>query len=164
MKNVIKENKCDGIVRYFINPTNEEIEKGYKYIDFEIIDITKNDEEFINKLAIIRGDIYQACKGIVDKCIVVFDWDTDDISGSIKSIEDFVNDENMEDIPIFFIFDRCVEKSFLWTIVLSVNGYMPANHLVDFENNDILVKTKRETYNSMIKKRYEEYKNFHHLN
>lgn len=164
MKNVIKETKNDGIVRYFINPTNEEIEKEYKYINFDIIDITKNDEEFINKLAIIRGDIYQACKGIVDKCIVVFEWDADDISGSIKSIENFVNDENMEDIPIFFVFDNSAEKSFLWTIVLSINRYIPANCLVYLDANDVMVKTKCETYNSMLKKRYEEYKNFHHLN
>lgn len=164
MKNVIKETKIDGIVRYFINPTDEEFEKEYKYIDFEIIDITKNDEKFINELAIIRGDIYQACKGIVDKCIVVFDWDEDDISGSIKSIEDFVNSENMEDIPIFFIFSNNVEKTFLWTIVLSVNGYIPAYCLVDLDANDVMVKTKSETYNSMLKKRYEDYKNFHHLN
>lgn len=70
----------------------------------------------------------------------------------------------MGDIPIFFVFDSCTEKSFLWNIVLSANGYIPANCLVDFENNCVFVKTKHETYNSMLKKRYEEYKNFHHLN
>lgn len=164
MKNVIKKNKCNGIVQYGIIPTEEEMKKGYQYISFDIIDITKNDNEFIEKLAIIRGDIYQACKGIVDKCIVVFDWDADDISGSIKSIENFVNDENMGDIPIFFVFDKCTEKSFLWTIVLSINRYILANCLVYLDANDAMVKTKRETYNSMLKKRYEEYKNFHHLN
>ena len=164
MKNVIKENKCNGIVGYNIVPTEEELKKGYQYINFDIIDITKNDNEFIEKLAIIRGDIYQACKNIVDKCIIILDFNKDNIIGSAKSVEDFVKSENMEDIPIFFVFDRCTEKSFLWTIVLSANGYMPANHLVDFESNGTLVRTKRETYNSMLKKRYEEYKNFHHLN
>lgn len=160
--NITKENKCDGIVGYNIVPTEEELNKGYQYINFDIIDITKNDNEFIEKLGIIRGDIYQACKNIVDKCIVIFNFDENSIAGSAKSVEDFVKSKNMEDIPIFFVFDRCAEKSFLWTIVLSVIEYMPANHLVDFENNDILVKTKRETYNSMLKKRYKNYKTFNH--
>ena len=164
MKNVIKRNKCDGIVEYNIIPTEEEMKKGYQYINFDIIDITKNDNEFIEKLAIIRGDIYQVCKDIVDKCIVIFNFDENDIIGSAKSVEEFVKSENMGDIPIFFVFDRYAEKSFLWNIVLSANGYLGANYLVDFENNCAMVKTKYETYLSMSKKRYEEYKNFHHLN
>lgn len=164
MKNVIKKNKCDGIITHFIAPTEEEMKKGYQYISFDMIDITKNDNEFIEKLAIIRGDIYQACKDIVDKCIVIFDFKKDNIIASAKSVEEFVKSENMENIPIFFVFDNCIDKSFLWTIALSVNGYIPANCLVDLESNEVMVKTNHETYNSMLKKRYEEYKNFHHLN
>ena len=157
MKNVEnREALCDGILNYVIEPTPEEFDEGYRLIRFEVIDITKDDEKFIQKLAIIRGEVYEVCKGIVDNCIVVFDWDDNDIVGSIKSLEQYVKDENMEDIPIFFIFDSGVFKmSFEWDILLLMNGYLEANTLVQLDCNKVLLKAKDEIYKSMLKTKYE---------
>ena len=44
MKNVIKKNKCDGIVEYNIIPTEEEMKKGYQYINFDIYPKIMEDE------------------------------------------------------------------------------------------------------------------------
>ena len=63
MKNVKTEKAlCDGILDYVIEPTPEEFDEGYRFVKFEVIDITKDDEEFIQKLAIIRGEVYEVCK------------------------------------------------------------------------------------------------------
>lgn len=162
MKNVKTEKVlCDGILDYVIEPTPEEFDKGYRFVKFEVIDITKDDEEFIQKLAIIRGDVYEVCKGIVDNCIVVFDWENNDIVGSAKSLEQYVKDENMEDVPIFFIFDNgLLNLSFEWDILLLMNGYLEANTLVQLENNKVLLKAKNEIYKSMLKTKYEVWKSF----
>lgn len=162
MKNVKTEKVLwDGILDYVIEPTPEEFDKGYRLIKFETIDITKDDEEFLRSLSIIRGDIYTVCKGIVDNCIVVFDWDENDIVGSVKSLEQYVKDENMEGVPIFFIFDAGVFKlSFEWDILLLMNGYLEANTLVQLENNKVLLKAKNEIYKSMLKTKYEEWESF----
>lgn len=180
--NITKENKCDGIVKYCIDPTPEEFKKKYKHVKFEIIDSTKDFEEFVdtaNKYDTSKGAknfidrsnitnswiyLYQTCRGVVDKFIFILDFDENDIIGSAKSVEEFVKSENMEDIPIFFVFDGCTEKSFKWNILLLGIGYIGANHLVELVNKMVVVKTKFEICNSMLKKRFEEYENFNHLN
>ena len=161
MENLIKRNTCKGIVEYDIIPNKKEFDEGYKPIKFEIIDTTETSKEFIQKLAIIRGDVYEVCKGIVDNCIVVFDWENNDIVGSVKSLEQYVKDENMEDVPIFFIFDNgLLNLSFEWDILLLMNGYLEANTLVQLENNKVLLKAKNEIYKSMLKTKYEVWESF----
>ena len=154
MENLIKRNTCEGIVEYNIVPNRKEFDEGYKSIKFEIIDTTITSEEFFQKLAIIRGDIVEACMGTTTKCAVVLDFYRSDIHGAIKTIEKVMEEEGMKvsDVPIFFVFEKTSYDIFYtWVIGLMKKGYINVNTLFDFENNFVMVKATRDVLNSMHK-------------
>ena len=157
MENLIKRNTCKGIVEYDIIPNKKEFDEGYKPIKFEIIDTTETSKEFIQKLAIIRGDIVEACIGTTNKCAVVLDFYRFDVHGAIKTIEKVMEEEGMKvsDVPIFFVFEKTSYDIFYTRVIgLMKKGYVNANALVNFENNFVMVKTIKYVLDSMYRHVY----------
>lgn len=153
MENLIKRNTCEGIVEYNIVPNRKEFDEGYKSIKFEVIDTAIMSKNF-DSLAIIRGDIVEACMETVKKCAVVLDFYRYDIHGAIKTIEKVMEEEGMKvsDVPIFFVFEKTSYDIFYtWVIGLMKKGYINVNTLFDFENNFVMVKAARDVLNSMYK-------------
>ena len=157
MENLIKRNTCKGIVEYDIIPSKKEFDEGYKPIKFEIIDTTETSKEFIQKLAIIRGDIVEACIGTTNKCAVVLDFYRYDVHGAIKTIEKVMEEEGMKvsDVPIFFVLEKSQHDIFYtWITRLLKEGYVDANALVDFESYSVMVKTIKYVLDSMYRHVY----------
>ena len=152
MENLIKRNTCKGIVEYDIIPNKKEFDEGYKPIKFEIIDTTETSKEFIQKLAIIRGDIVWACKGTVNKYIIVRVFDGYDIQRCIRTIEILLENDELttSEVPIFFVLEKSKRDIFYtWVTRLLKEGYVDANALVNFEHSFVMVKTDKHILKSM---------------
>lgn len=134
------------------------------YVRFIIIDCTTEVEKLTEKqrnyLAIIKGDVYEACQGAkdVNKFIVVEDWTDNTYSQSIKLVFDYVNNnEEYHDIPIFVIVGDDYELVDL-TIKSSFDlGFYPADFLCYFDNNRVLLKTRNlKIFESIAKNHYKQ--------
>lgn len=138
-----------GLTETILTPSSKDVNK--KFVKYQIIDTTIDDEKLINTLAIIRGDIYQACKGVNDKCIVILDWETEDILGSMNTLIDYLESMNIsfDEVPVFFV--AAIEFIDTHISELYRIGFETANHLVDLENNVVLIMTSKKNHKKLCK-------------
>lgn len=118
-------------------------------VDIEIIDTTLNredDKAFENYLGIIRGDVYDACRGVVDKFIIVKQWnDYVPVCTVYELVKDYIESCKFKTPPVFIIFDKEHEKAKQWLADLYFDAdFEVVDHLTYFENNVVMVNT---TYN-----------------
>ena len=138
-----------GLTDTILIPSSEDVNK--KFVRYQTIDTTIDDEKLINTLAIIRGDIYQACKGVNDKCIVIWDWETEDILGSMNTLIDYLESMNIsfDEVPVFLV--SAIEFIDTHISELYRIGFETANHLVDLENNVVLIITSKNNHKKLCK-------------
>lgn len=119
------------------------------FVDFDIIDVTNDSEELINKLAIIRGDVYTLCKNITKQCIVINNWSEPLTKDCIKLLDEYMRDimkVNIHEVPVFLIVDTQYKDVLTLSGKLVEFGFETADHISDFENNFLFIKTSRETH------------------
>lgn len=129
-------------------------------VDIEIIDATLNredDKAFENYLGIIRGDIYDACHDVVDKFILIKEWNE---YVPIRLIWDLVEKyiilrKFKNDLPVFIVFDRYHKMARTWmTNLYFYNNFKVADHLAFFENNIMMINAKYHIYDKLTKNVY----------
>lgn len=132
-------------------------------VDIEIIDATKNredDKAFENYLGIIRGDVYDACHDVVDKFILIKEWNE---YVPIRLVWDLVEKyiisrKFKNNLPVFIIFDKEHEMARTWmTDLYFDNNFKVADHLTFFENNIIMINTKYDIYEKLSKNVYSDH-------
>lgn len=134
----------EGILKYKFFLSEQDKKDGKFLCEFDLIDTTINNKEFIRSLSITRGDIVWACKGTVKTCIIVRNFDGCNIQRCIKMIEKLLEHDELttSDIPIFFVLEKSQHDIFYtWITRLLKEGYVDANALVDFESYSIMDKT-----------------------
>lgn len=139
-----------GLTTVTLIPSSKDVNK--KFVKFQIMDTTIDDEKSINTLGIIRGDIYYACKGVNDKCIVILDWETEDILGSMNTLLEYLENEleiSFDEVPLFLV--SAIEFIDTHISELYRIGFETANHLVDLENNVVLIITSKKNHKKLCK-------------
>ena len=82
---------------------SEQDKKDGKFIfEFDLIDTTINNKEFIRSLSITHWYIVLACEGTVKTCIIVRNFDVCNIQKYVKIIEKLLecNELTTSDVPI----------------------------------------------------------------
>ena len=145
--NLVAEKKSDCIL---VSLTNKNSEMTFMPYNIEDIDV--------EKLGIIKGDIFDIsygsnCKGF--NIICNFNHDVPKTAKDTKKCVGMINeyyrimDISFDDYPCFFVID-CeypdVDKV-LGNFVRE--GFSTCDHLVDFENNRLLVKTSKSKLKTM---------------
>lgn len=145
--NLVAEKKTDCIL---VSLTNKNSEMTFMPYNIEDIDV--------EKLGIIKGDIFDIsygsnCKGF--NIICNFNHDVPKTAKDTKKCVGMINeyyrimDISFDDYPCFFVID-CeypdVDKV-LGNFVRE--GFSTCDHLVDFENNRLLVKTSKSKLKAM---------------
>lgn len=134
-----------------INLENEDSKHVKIFIDFYKIDTTCDDEELLDDLRIINGDIYDLCKGIFSQCFIICDWNDSSIKSSIELLKDYMK-ENDIDIynyaPVFLVVNT--EYGKFGDIVDA--GFDTADHISDLENNRIFIMTSKNSHKKICKK------------
>lgn len=138
------------------------ITKDSHNVDIEIIDTTKNredDKTFENYLGIIRGDVYDACHGVVDEFIIIKQWnDYVPISLVCELVKDYITSRKFKTPPVFIIFDKDHEMARTWmTDLYFDNDFKVADHLTFFENNIVMIKAKYGIYSKLCKNIYADH-------
>lgn len=139
---------------------NVRITKDSHNVDIEIIDTTKNredDKAFENYLGIIRGDVYDACHGVVDKFIIVKQWnDYVPIHIVYELVNEYIMSRKFKNTPpVFVIFDREHEMAREWMSDLYFDlNFEVADNLTFLENNVVMVNTERGICDKLYKNIY----------
>ena len=139
------------------------ITKDSHNVDIEIIDTTKNredDKAFENYLGIIRGDVYDACHGVVDEFIIIKQWnDYVPISLVCDLVKDYITSRKFKNTPpVFIIFDKEHEMAKTWMTDLYFDkNFKVADHLTFFENNIVMINAKYGIYSKLCKNIYADH-------
>lgn len=108
-------------------------------------DIIKCKEELTEKeidyLGIIRSDIYYLVHKLYDKVVIVTDWSDHDIYASYQMITEHGPYYFPEKTPIFFVIGCNYPFTPQHIGTLCRHGFYQADHLVNLENNCVLVRT-----------------------
>ena len=142
---------------------NVRITKDSHNVNIEIIDTTKNredDKEFENYLGIIRGDVYDACHGVVDEFIIITQWnDYVPISLVCDLVKDYITSRKFKNTPpVFIIFDKEHEMAKKWMTDLYFDkNFKVADHLTFFENNIVMINAKYGIYSKLCKNIYADH-------
>ena len=111
-------------------------------VTFEIIECKKElTEEESDYLCIIRSDIYYLVHKLYDKVIIVFEWSDHDIYGSYQTITAYGHEGFLKKVPVFFVIGCDYPFADQHIGTLCRHGFYQADHLVDLENNYVLVRT-----------------------
>lgn len=143
-----------------IGVENVRITKDSHNVDIEIIDTTKNredDKAFENYLGIIRGDIYDACHGVVDKFILVKQWnDYVPIAFVCELVKEYIVSRKFKHTPpVFVIFDRDHEMARKWMTDLYFDlNFEVADYLIFLENNVVMINTEHYICDMLYKNIY----------
>ena len=142
----------EGIMRYKFFLSEQDRKDGKIIFEFDMINTTVNSKELFRNLAIIYRDIVWACKGTVNKYIIVRVFDGYDIQRCIRTIEILLENDELttSEVPIFFILEKSKRDIFYtWVTRLLKEGYVDANALVNFEHSFVMVKTDKHILKSM---------------
>lgn len=137
-------------------------------VDIEIIDATlnrENDKAFENYLGIIRGDVYDACHDVVDKFIIIKEWNEYvPISLVFDLVEKYIELRKFKNAsefkftpPVFFIFDKEHKMARTWmTDLYFDSNFKVADHLTFFEKL-VMINTKYNIYEKLSKNVYSDH-------
>ena len=124
-------------------------------VTFEIIKCKEElTEEESDYLGIIRSDIYYLAHELFNKIIIVTDWSDHDIHGSYQAITEYGPDYFIEKVPIFFVIGCDYPFADQHIGTLCRYGFCQADHLVDLDNNFVLVRTSLKDFDAMNKLHY----------
>lgn len=143
-----------------IGVENVRITKDSHNVDIEIIDTTKNredDKAFENYLGIIRGDVYDACHGVVNKFIIVKQWnDYVPIAFVCELVKEYIVSRKFKNTPpVFVIFDRDHDMARKWMTDLYFDlNFEVADHLTFLENNVVMVNAEHCICDKLYKNIY----------
>lgn len=145
---IIESSKVDGITN-----TTVLVPDSGKFVKFQTIDTIIDDEKLIDTLGIIRGDIYNVCKGVNDKFIIISDWKKENVLESLKVFVDYARQTSIssDTTPIFFICALDFEYIEDYISILCRGGFETANHLVDLENNIVFILTSKQNHKRLCK-------------
>lgn len=144
---------CSGI-------ENVRITKDSHNVDIEIIDATKNsedDEAFEKYLGVIRGDVYDACHGVVDKLVIIKQWnDYVPILSVYKLVKDYIESRKFKNNPpVFILFNKKHEMAKTWLADLYFDAnFKVADQLTYLENNVVMVNTEYSICDNLYKNVY----------